>query len=125
MRGRLAAPAVVLGLTAAVPAAAMAADAPAKPSAAQDRRSARALGVQAYIYGVPLVDWVQRRRSATSVTVPNGETAAPVNHLAKAGYYDPANQIIPAPSTDTLGEATARPTSTPRARSRPATGSSR
>jgi DNA sulfur modification protein DndE len=103
MPGRcVTAAAVVLGLTVIAPAPATAAGARGTASAAQERRSARALGVQAYIYGVPLVDWAQRRRSETSVTVPNGETAAPINQLAKAGYYDPSNQIIPAPSTDTL-----------------------
>lgn len=69
---------------------------------AADRARARALGVEAYQYGIPLLEFQRIRRQATSVTVPDGRGNAPVNQLAPASLVRPQDRIIPAPSTDTL-----------------------
>src|SRR5690349_6603879 len=76
--------AALFGVLRAVPAA-RAATAPYDPNdpaqAAEYQRSLN-LGVQAYIYGIPLLDFNRVFLTAMSVNVPDGAGAGPVNQFS-------------------------------------------
>jgi hypothetical protein len=64
---------------------------------------ARALGKQAYDYGLPLLDFLRVRREQTSVRCPDGRGNAPVNSFSNArGFATAADRTVVAPNTDTL-----------------------
>jgi len=85
--------------TAVLSAGTAAASAPGPMTEAQ----ARQVGSDAYVYGIPLLEFLRQRATQTSVTVPNGLSDAPVNqfgnqrNLASAGH-----QVFVAPNNDTL-----------------------
>ena len=64
---------------------------------------ARDLGRQAYLYGLPLLEFLRERATATSVRCPDGKGHAPVNEfdLAKR-FATPANRDVVLPNVDTL-----------------------
>ena len=60
------------------------------------------LGVEAYIYGYPLVTMEMTRRVLTNVAKPEGK-AAPMGQFAKLRAYPaPADKAVTAPNADTL-----------------------
>ncbi len=60
------------------------------------------LGVEAYIYGYPLVTMEMTRRVMTNVVKPEGK-AAPMGQFARLqAYPTPADKEVPAPNADTL-----------------------
>jgi hypothetical protein len=64
---------------------------------------ARALGKQAYDYGLPLLEFLRVRHEQTSVRCPDGRGNAPVNSLSNArGFATAADRTVVAPNTDTL-----------------------
>jgi len=66
-----------------------------EPEAAQ-------IGVEAYIYGYPLVTMEMTRRVLTNVAAPEGQKA-PVGQFARLREYPtPANKEVTAPNADTL-----------------------
>jgi hypothetical protein len=57
----------------------------------------------AYLYGIPLMEFVRQARQQTSVTVPNAQSDAPLNQLGSARKLaDAGNQVIVQPNNDTL-----------------------
>ncbi len=63
---------------------------------------ASALGIEAYIYGYPLVTMEMTRRVLTNVAAPEGQKA-PVGQFARLREYPtPANKEVTAPNADTL-----------------------
>ncbi|HZU39568.1 MAG TPA: DUF1254 domain-containing protein [Solirubrobacteraceae bacterium] len=81
------------------------------PGAALGRGAARGLtqaqaeqiGLDAYVYGIPLMEFVRQARTQTSVTVPNALSDAPLNQLGNARQLASAShQVIVQPNLDTL-----------------------
>jgi hypothetical protein len=74
-----------------------------KDSAAKAKEDeALALGIEAYIYGYPLVTMEMTRRVMTNVSKPEG-TRAPMAHLIKMREYPNASfRDVTAPNADTL-----------------------
>ncbi len=62
---------------------------------------AEQVGLQAYVYGLPLLDFVALSETQTSVTVPTGGIA-PVNQLATSSALATPSDTELAPNTDTL-----------------------
>jgi hypothetical protein len=63
---------------------------------------AKAIGIDAYIYGYPLVTMEMTRRVMTNVAEPRGKLA-PVGQFAKVRQYPtPADKEVTAPNADTL-----------------------
>jgi hypothetical protein len=74
----------------------------AQPAAAVGEAEARQLGIEAYIYGYPLVTMEYTRRSLTNVAAPRG-SLAPVGQFARLRQYPtPADKQVTAPNADTL-----------------------
>lgn len=97
--GVLAILAVALCILGAGPVAAQSQAQSATPTAEQ----ARALGVQAYDYGFPLLDMLRIRHEMTSVPCPDGQGNAPINQFANASKFaGPDDRTVVAPNTDTL-----------------------
>jgi hypothetical protein len=72
-------------------------------AAALSEAQAEALGEKAYIYGIPLMEFLRQARQQTSVTVPNSHSDAPLNQLGSARFLATANnQVIVQPNNDTL-----------------------
>jgi hypothetical protein len=64
---------------------------------------ALALGTQAYIYGIPLLDTNRVYLTSTSVNVPNGKGGGPVNQFSHVRRLaNPADKTVVAPNHDTL-----------------------
>ena len=64
---------------------------------------AKALGKQAYDYGLPLLEFLRIRREQTSVRCPDGRGNAPVNSFSNARRFaTAADRTVVAPNTDTL-----------------------
>jgi len=64
---------------------------------------ALALGVQAYVYGYPLLDTDRVFRTSTSVNVPNGAGGGPVNQFSHVRRLaEPSDKTVVAPNHDTL-----------------------
>jgi hypothetical protein len=77
------------------------ADAKANEAAAKEKE-ALATGIDAYIYGYPLVTMEMTRRVLTNVAAPEGQKA-PVGQFARLREYpSPANKEVTAPNADTL-----------------------
>jgi hypothetical protein len=61
------------------------------------------LGVQAYVYGYPLLDTDRVFRTSTSINVPNGQGAGPVNTFSNVRKLEnPSEKTVVAPNDDTL-----------------------
>ncbi len=91
--------AIVLGLVAALPGAS------AGVAGTQSPQYQRALqlGVQAYVYGYPLLDTNRVFLTSTSVNVPNGKGGGPVNVFSDfRRLTDPSDKTVVAPNHDTL-----------------------
>jgi hypothetical protein len=104
---RLASFSVVLALAMLarlLPAASAAAPAkPNDPNQAAEYQRALALGVQAYVYGYPLLDTNRVFLTSTSVNVPNGSGAGPANQLSNIRRLtNPSDRTVVAPNHDTL-----------------------
>lgn len=106
--GKLAAFLVAAGViflgTATVAATAGTRSAPPRAhAAALTADQARALGRQAYDYGLPLLEFLRVRREQSSVRCPDSSGNAPVNSLSNArGFATAADRTVVAPNTDTL-----------------------
>jgi hypothetical protein len=82
-------------LLAAAPAWAQTGSKVSEPEATQ-------IGIEAYIYGYPLVTMEMTRRVLTNVAAPEAQKA-PMNQFARLREYPtPANQEVTAPNADTL-----------------------
>ncbi len=89
----------ILAAVAAVLATALVPVAAAAPTAAQAATAARA----AYLYGIPLMEFLRTAREQTSVTVPDTHSDAPLNQLGNARRLaTPSNHVIVQPNNDTL-----------------------
>ena len=83
-------------------AVAMLAGTPATGQAAPSEQEARDLGVEAYIYGYPLVTMEMTRRVVTNVAAPEG-AHAPMGQFANLREYPNASfRDVTAPNADTL-----------------------
>ena len=70
---------------------------------AQQEARVEQVGLDAYVYGIALMEFVRQARTQTSVTVPNGLSDAPVNQLGSARQLASAeHQAIVQPNLDTL-----------------------
>jgi hypothetical protein len=101
---------MLLGLLLAMVAAASASAAydPADPAQRAAYDHALAVGQEAYVYGVPLLDSDALFRTGTSVNVSNGRGAGPVNqfnHFTRLADAD--DRTVVAPNRDTLYSAAA------------------
>lgn len=86
--------------------------APATAQSAGDASTAKAslteaqakqIGLNAYTYGISLMEFRRQARQQTSVTVPNDLSDAPLNELGSARHLASAsNQVIVQPNLDTL-----------------------
>ena len=64
---------------------------------------AQQIGTDAYVYGIPLLEFLRQRATQTSVTVPNNLSDAPINQLGnQRNLADAAHQVFVAPNNDTL-----------------------
>ncbi len=64
---------------------------------------AEQIGTDAYLYGIPLMEFLRQAREQTSVTVPNSASDAPLNQLGSARQLaNASNQVIVQPNNDTL-----------------------
>jgi hypothetical protein len=76
--------------------------APAFGHAALSEKQARDLGVEAYVYGYPLITMEMTRRVVTNVTAPEG-AHAPMGQFANLREYPTASfRDVTAPNADTL-----------------------
>jgi len=72
------------------------------PARALDPAQAKALAMEAYVFGYPLVTMETTRRVMTNVAAPEG-TRAPMGHLIRArSYPDASFRDVTAPNADTL-----------------------
>ena len=95
--------AAVVCALAAVVAAGPAAGSPPVVAPGLTQAAAEQLGIQAYEYGIPLMQFVGQARRQTSVTVPDRASDAPVNQLGNARDLARASdQVIVQPNNDTL-----------------------
>jgi hypothetical protein len=72
------------------------------PVCTQDAEQA---GTDAYVYGIPLMEFVRQAQQQTSVTVPNSLSDAPLNQLGSARQLasaTPNHQVFVQPNVDTL-----------------------
>jgi hypothetical protein len=92
----------VLGLAALAGPASAAYD-PGDPAQKAEYDATFALGIEAYEYGLPLLDMDRTFRASTSVNVPNGRGGGPVNrfsHFRKLA--DAKDRTVVLPNSDTL-----------------------
>ncbi len=76
---------------------------PNDPAQVAEYQRALNLGVQAYIYGIPLLDFNRVFLTATSVNVPDGAGAGPVNQFSHfRRLTNPSDKTVVAPNHDTL-----------------------
>jgi hypothetical protein len=76
--------------------------APARGAVMTAARAER-IGTDAYVYGIPLMEFLRQAREQTSVTVPDSMSDAPLNQLGSARQLATArNQVIVQPNNDTL-----------------------
>ncbi len=75
----------------------------AAQSPALSESEAQQVGTDAYVYGIPLLEFLRQQRTQTSVTVPNSLSDAPINELGnQRNLADAAQQVFVAPNNDTL-----------------------
>jgi hypothetical protein len=63
------------------------------------------VGTDAYVYGIPLMEFERQAQQQTSVTVPNSLSDAPVNQLGSDSQLNspqPGHQVFVQPNVDTL-----------------------
>jgi len=73
-----------------------------QPAAKLSEQEALALGIEAYVYGYPLVTMEMTRRVVTNVAEPEGERA-PMGQFAYLRQYPNASfRVVTAPNADTL-----------------------
>lgn len=73
------------------------------PTSSAAYQRALKLGIAAYIYGYPLLDTDRIFRTASSVNVPDGQSAGPVNQFSHVRRLaDPSGRTVVAPNDDTL-----------------------
>jgi hypothetical protein len=76
---------------------------PNDPAQAAEYQRALDLGVQAYVYGYPLLDTTRVFLTSTSVNVPDGAGAGPVNQFSHIRRLaNPSDKTVVAPNHDTL-----------------------
>lgn len=76
---------------------------PSDAAQAAEYQRALALGVQAYVYGYPLLDTNRVFLTSTSVNVPDGAGAGPVNQFTDfRRLANPSDKTVVAPNHDTL-----------------------
>ncbi len=94
----------LLGLARQLPPASAAAHHnPSDAGQAAQYQRALALGVQAYVYGYPLLDTNRVFLTSTSVNVPDGAGAGPVNQFSHfRRLANPSDRTVVAPNHDTL-----------------------
>lgn len=94
----------VAGLLRTLPTASAAAGYnPGDPAQAAEYQRALSLGVQAYIYGYPLLDTNRVFETSTSVNVPDGSGGGPVNRFSDfRRFTKPSDRTVVAPNRDTL-----------------------
>jgi len=64
---------------------------------------AKALGREAYRYGIPLLEYLRIRREMSSVKADDGQGNAPINSIANANAFArPRDRTVVAPNHDTL-----------------------
>ncbi len=91
------------GLLRLLPTATAATFTPSSPAQATEYQSALALGIKAYIYGIPLLDANRVYLTSTSVNVPNGSGGGPVNQFSHIRRLaKPSDKTVVAPNHDTL-----------------------
>jgi hypothetical protein len=79
------------------------ASSPAATSTPLTQQQAEAIGLDAYDYGIPLMEFLRQAREQTSVTVPDALSDAPVDQLGNARTLaNAAHQPIVQPNNDTL-----------------------
>ena len=72
-------------------------------AASIDEKEAEAIGIEAYIYGYPLITMEMTRRVTTNVTEPDGLFRAPMGQFANLRNYPTAAfKSVTAPNADTL-----------------------
>jgi len=85
------------------PASAASPFSPSDPAQAAAYQRALSLGVEAYVYGYPLLDTIRVFKTSTSVNVPNGAGAGPVNQFSHfRRLTNPSDTTVVAPNRDTL-----------------------
>jgi hypothetical protein len=73
------------------------------PAQAAEYQRALSLGVQAYVYGYPLLDTNRVFETGTSVNVPDGSGDGPVNQFSNfRRFTKPSDKTVVAPNRDTL-----------------------
>lgn len=76
---------------------------PGDPAQAAEYQRALNLGVQAYVYGYPLLDTNRVFLTSTSVNVPDGAGGGPVNQFSDFRRFTmPSDRTVVAPNRDTL-----------------------
>jgi hypothetical protein len=76
---------------------------PNDPAQLAEYQHALKLGVQAYVYGYPLLDTDRVFRTATSINVPDGSGGGPINQFSHVRRLaDPRDKTVVAPNHDTL-----------------------
>ena len=76
---------------------------PNDPVQAPQYTRALHLGIEAYVYGIPLLDEDRVFRTATSVNVPDGAGSGPVNQFSHVRRLAaPSDRTVVAPNHDTL-----------------------
>lgn len=77
--------------------------APASAQAQVSPDQARALGREAYRYGIPLLEFLRIRREMSSVRADDGQGNAPINSISNASAFArPRDRTVVAPNHDTL-----------------------
>ena len=84
------------------PAAKPAIEPPANPPTALTAAEARELGIEAYLYGYPLVTMEMTRRVMTNVAAPEGSRAPMGRFVKMRSYPTAAFRDVTAPNADTL-----------------------
>jgi hypothetical protein len=94
---------LVVGLRSLPEASAAAPYNPNDPAQAAEYQRALSLGVQAYVYGYPLLDTERVFLTGKSVNVPDGRGDGPVNQFSHfRRFTNPSDKTVVAPNHDTL-----------------------
>ncbi len=95
--------ACLIGVVVASATAVSLGSASAASTASLTEAQAQQIGTDAYVYGIPLMEFLRQRATQTSVTVPNNLSDAPVNQLGnQRNLASAAHQVFVAPNNDTL-----------------------
>jgi hypothetical protein len=96
--------ALIYGLGAAAAAVLIAAiPTSARAAAPMTEAAAEQIGLDAYDYGIPLLEFLRQQDKQTSVTVPDTQSDAPINQFGSARQLaDPRHAVFVQPNNDTL-----------------------